>query len=64
MASTHEPAEPDDQAVADAAVDLTEALVRLDTVNPGLVPGAAGERAAAELLTARLAAAGFRCELI
>ena len=39
--------EPDDSAVADAAVDLTEALVRLDTVNPGLVPGAAGERAAA-----------------
>ena len=50
--------------MGDAAVELTEALVRLDTVNPGLVPGAAGEAHAAEHLMLRLAAAGFRCELI
>jgi acetylornithine deacetylase/succinyl-diaminopimelate desuccinylase-like protein len=55
---------PATSAVGDAAVDLTEALVRLDTVNPGLVPGAAGEAHAVEHLRLRLAAAGFRCELI
>jgi acetylornithine deacetylase len=54
----------DDERIAGAAVDLTEALVRLDTVNPGLVPGAAGESAAVGLLATRLAAAGFDCTVL
>ena len=35
-------------------MELTQALVALDTVNPALVPGAPGERATLELLAARL----------
>ncbi|MDP9221524.1 MAG: M20/M25/M40 family metallo-hydrolase [Actinomycetota bacterium] len=54
----------DTDTLGDAAVDLTEQLVRLDTVNPGLVAGAPGERAAVELLAARLEIAGFRCDVI
>jgi len=49
--------------VADAAVELTRELVALDTVNPALVPGAAGERPAVELLAARLGARGFEIEI-
>ncbi len=51
-------------AAAEAAVDLAVALVRLDTVNPGLVEGAAGEWAAVDLLAGRLTAAGFACEVV
>ncbi len=46
------------------AVELTRALVALDTVNPALVPGAAGERPAVELLAARLGARGFEIEVV
>ncbi|WP_051750341.1 M20/M25/M40 family metallo-hydrolase [Phycicoccus jejuensis] len=43
---------------ADAAA-LTAELVATDSVNPGLVPGAAGEAAVVDLLDRRLAASGF-----
>src|SRR5918992_6199728 len=46
------------------AVELTGALVALDTVNPALVPGAPGERPAVELLAARLAPRGFEIEIV
>jgi len=46
------------------AVELTQALVALDTVNPELVPGAPGERAAVELLAARLGRRGFEIEIV
>jgi acetylornithine deacetylase len=49
---------------ASPEVELTRALVALDTVNPGLVPGAPGERAAVELLAARLAPQGFAVEVV
>lgn len=45
--------------LATRAVHLLHELVAVDSVNPGLVPGAAGERAIADLLTARLSASGF-----
>src|SRR5919108_3619866 len=47
-----------------AAIELTGALVALDTVNPALVPGAPGERAAVELLAARLEPRGFEIEIL
>jgi acetylornithine deacetylase len=50
-------------AVAEAAVELTRRLVALNTVNPALVPGAPGERAAVELLAARLEPQGFAIEI-
>jgi acetylornithine deacetylase/succinyl-diaminopimelate desuccinylase-like protein len=50
--------------VAGEAVELTGALVALDTVNPALVPGAAGERPAVELLAARLSRRGFEIEVV
>lgn len=43
---------------ADAAA-LTAELVATDSVNPGLVPGGAGEAAVVDLLDRRLAASGF-----
>lgn len=52
------------EAIAAAAVDLAVDLVRIDTVNPGLVPGAAGEAGAVELLRGRLGAAGFECAVV
>ena len=48
----------------DAAVALTAALVGIDSVNSTLVPGAAGERAAAEFLADRLVAQGFEIDLL
>ena len=48
----------------DEAVELTRELVALDTVNPALVPGAAGEGPAVELLAARLARRGFEIEIV
>lgn len=45
--------------VGDAAADLTAALVAIDSVNPGLVPGGAGEPAIVEHLRARLDLAGL-----
>jgi acetylornithine deacetylase len=40
-------------------IDLTCALIRVDSVNPGLVPGGAGESAAADLVGGWLAGHGF-----
>jgi acetylornithine deacetylase len=45
------------------AVALARALVRVDSRNPLLVPGAPGERAVAELLAGVLSDWGFRVEL-
>lgn len=50
--------------VEDAAVDLAVDLVRTPSVNPALSPGAGGERAVVELLSARLSAAGFAVEVL
>lgn len=47
-----------------AVVDLTRRLVAFDSVNPGLVPGAAGERPIAEFLADRLAGSGFGVRLV
>jgi acetylornithine deacetylase len=41
------------------AVRLLAELVSVDSVNPGLVPGAAGEKRIAELLSSRLSRSGF-----
>jgi len=51
-------------SLGDDAVELTRELVALDTVNPALVPGAAGERPAVELLAARLSRRGFGIEIV
>ncbi len=48
----------------DAVLDLTQELIAVDSVNPGLVPGAAGERDIAAHLAARLVASGFDVELV
>ena len=50
--------------VAEAAVALTAELVAIDSVNPGLVPGAAGEDESVEYLRARLDAAGFATQVV
>jgi acetylornithine deacetylase len=50
--------------VAEEAIELTRELVSLDTVNPALVPGGAGERPAVELLAQRLSARGFELEIV
>lgn len=47
-----------------SAVTLAAELIRVDSVNPGLVPGAAGESAIAEYLRARLDGAGFATHLV
>ena len=47
-----------------AAVALTTELVGVDSVNPGLVPGAAGARAIVELLRDRLERAGFALHVV
>jgi hypothetical protein len=51
-------------AAAEAAVELAVELVRTDSVNPGLVPGAAGEAAIAGLLARRLERGGFAVETV
>ena len=53
-----------ESAAADAAVDLAVELVRVDSVNPGLVTGAAGEHAVVDLLARRLAGCGFAVEVV
>ncbi len=55
------PSAPDPGQVA---VELAAQLVGVDSVNPGLVAGAAGEGRIVELLRARLAAAGFATEVV
>ncbi len=49
---------------AAAAVGLAVELVRTDSVNPALVPGAAGEGAVAGLLARRLRRSGFDVRLV
>jgi acetylornithine deacetylase len=44
--------------------DLTAALVRIDSVNPSLVPGAAGEREIARFVADWLAEAGLEVETV
>ena len=51
--------DPVTDELGDRAVALLAELVGLDSVNPSLVPGGAGESAIAEHLRARLSAAGF-----
>lgn len=50
--------------LGDEAVALAVELVRTDSVNPGLVPGAAGEGEVVALLRGRLARAGFVTHLV
>lgn len=47
-----------------AVVDLLTELVSIDSVNPGLVPGAAGESAAVAMLRDRLDRAGFETHIV
>ena len=50
--------------VAETAVALTAELVAIDSVNPGLVPGAAGEAAIVRHLHDRLSRSGFTTHLV
>ena len=50
--------------VAEAAVALTAELVAIDSVNPGLAPGAAGESEIVRHLSARLGRAGFTTHVV
>src|SRR3954468_1860101 len=52
------------EEVADVAVELAVELVRIDSVNPALVPGAAGEGGIVDVLATRLAARGFEVEVV
>lgn len=45
-------------------VELTRRLITIDSVNPTLVPGGAGEAAVAEATAAWLSAHGFDCRLL
>lgn len=45
--------------VGEQAVELLKDLIAIDSINPGLVPGAAGETAIVDFLTTRLQQAGF-----
>ncbi|HUF65371.1 MAG TPA: M20/M25/M40 family metallo-hydrolase, partial [Gemmatimonadaceae bacterium] len=54
----------DSSLPAGDAVALTRALVAVDSRNPTLVPGAAGEREAAVLLATTLQHWGFEVELL
>ncbi|MDA0171886.1 M20/M25/M40 family metallo-hydrolase [Solirubrobacter taibaiensis] len=51
-------------ASASPEIELTRELVALNTVNPGLVPGAPGECAAVERLATRLEPQGFTIEIV
>src|SRR3954464_5550262 len=51
--------EPDHSPAGGAACDLLAQLVAINSVNPGLVPGAAGEGAIADFCQDWLSAAGF-----
>src|SRR3954469_17095284 len=52
------------EEVADVAVELAVELVRIDSVTPALVPGAAGEGGIVDVLATRLAARGFEVEVV
>lgn len=51
-------------AIAAATLELTSKLIGIDSVNPGLVSGGAGEAGIAAYLADRLDAAGFACRVI
>ncbi|WP_460825689.1 M20 family metallopeptidase [Nostocoides australiense] len=53
-----------DGNLGDRACALLRELVAIDSVNPGLVPGAAGEAEIIAALAKRLSASGFRVEII
>jgi acetylornithine deacetylase len=55
---------PTASALGDAAVELTQELVAIDSVNCGLVPGAAGETAIVEHLRKRLQDSGFATHVV
>jgi acetylornithine deacetylase/succinyl-diaminopimelate desuccinylase-like protein len=55
---------PSAERLGDAAVALTAELIAVDSVNPGLVPGAAGEVGIVELLRRRLDRRGLRTEVV
>ncbi len=59
--ATHDPIH---HPAADAAVALTERLVRVDSTNPSLVAGAAGEGDVIDHLAERLRASGFEIALV
>jgi acetylornithine deacetylase len=48
----------------DAVVELTRHLVAFDSVNPGLVPAAAGEGPVAQFVADRLSGSGFEVRLV
>lgn len=50
--------------IGSTAIELLEDLVSIDSVNPSLVPGAAGEREIVDFLAKRLTASGFTCHVI
>jgi acetylornithine deacetylase len=52
------------RAMRDALVELIHALVAIDSVNPALVPGGAGERAAAAAVLAWAADAGLEADVL
>jgi acetylornithine deacetylase len=58
--------EPDDRRMTTdhEVTALVAELVSIDSVNPGLVPGAAGEPHIVDLLSARLSASGFAVTII
>ena len=56
--------EPSAAQAADRAIDLLSDLVSIDSVNPGLVPGAAGETRIVEALSARLRRSGFTVTVV
>lgn len=51
----------EDHRLRDELVALTADLIRIDSVNPGLVPGGAGENEIADFVTAWLRTRGFTC---
>ncbi|HJG81033.1 MAG TPA: M20/M25/M40 family metallo-hydrolase, partial [Brevibacterium senegalense] len=50
-----------DEAIRDDVTALAADLVRIDSVNPGLVPGGAGESQVADFVAQWLSARGFHC---
>lgn len=58
------PDAPADLALGAAAVALTAELVAIDSVNPGLVPGTAGEGAIVDHLRLRLQRSGFETHVV
>ena len=64
MATDDRPTRRTEADVAAAAVALTAELVGIDSVNPGLVPGAAGEHDVVEHLRNRLLHSGFETHVV